>query len=79
MEVLYIEQDASSEHRSCEVSGTEGCSELFLRKDQMEIMRVDASVVLTPLFGINVPASSEGIRFCTELLGTEANDHIELG
>ena len=79
MEVLYVEQDASSEHRSCEVSGTEECSELFLRKDQTEIMRVDVSVVLIPLFGIDVPASSEGIRFRAELPGTEANDHIELG
>ena len=79
MEVLYVKQDASSEHQSCEVSGTEGCSELFLCKDQMEIMRVDASVVLIPLFRIDVLASSEGIRFRAELPGTEANDHIELG
>ena len=37
------------------------------------------SVVLIPLFGIDVPASSEGIRFCTKLSGVETNDHVELG
>ena len=78
MEVLYVEQDASLEHWSCEVSGMEGCSELFLHKDQMEIMRVDISIVLIPLFGIDIPASSEGIRFRAKLPGMEANDHIEL-
>ena len=34
------------------------------------------SVVLIPLFGIDVLASSEGIRFRAELPRTEANDHI---
>ena len=79
MEVLYVKQDASLEHWSCKVSGTEGCSELFLCKDWPEIMRADTSIVLIPLFGIDIPASSEGIRFCAKLSRMEANDHIELG
>ena len=50
MEVLYVKQDTSLEHQSCKVSGTEGCSELFLCKDWPEIMRADVSVVLIPPF-----------------------------
>ena len=52
---------------------------MFLREDRSEIVGVDASVVLIPLFGIDIPASSEGIRFCAKLSGAETNDHVELG
>jgi hypothetical protein len=41
-------------------------------------MRVNLSVVLIPLFGIDVPASSKGIRFGSKFSGTETDDHIEL-
>ena len=37
------------------------------------------SVVLIPLFGVDVPASSEGIRLSSEVSGTEVNDKVELG
>ena len=79
MEVLYVKQDASLEHWGCKVSGVKGCSELFLCKDRLEIIRVDVSIVLLPLFGIDVPAPSEGIKFHAKLPRTEANNHIELG
>jgi hypothetical protein len=79
MEVLNVEQGASLEDRSCEVGCSEGRSELFLGENQLEVVRVDASVVLIPLFGVDVPASSEGIRLHAKLSGAETNDHIELG
>jgi hypothetical protein len=41
-------------------------------------MRVYSSVVLIPLFGIDVPASSEGIRFSTEFTRVETDDEVEL-
>jgi hypothetical protein len=31
-------------------------------------MRINPSIVLIPLFGVEVPASSKGIRFSTEFL-----------
>ena len=37
------------------------------------------SVVLIPLFGVDVPASSEGIRLSSEASGAETNDEVELG
>ena len=79
MEVLYVKQDASLEHWGCKVSGMEECSELFLCKDQLGIIRVDVSIVLIPHFGMGVLAPSEGIKFCAKLPRTEANNHIELG
>jgi hypothetical protein len=41
-------------------------------------MRVNLSIVLIPLFGIDVPASSKGIRFSSKFSGMEMDDHIEL-
>jgi hypothetical protein len=41
-------------------------------------MRVNLSIVLIPLFGIDVPASSKGIWFSSKFSGTETDDHIEL-
>ena len=42
-------------------------------------MRIDTSVVLIPLFGVDIPASSEGIRLSSEASGAETNDEVELG
>ena len=42
-------------------------------------MRIDASVVLISLFGVDVPASSEGIRLGSEASGSEMNNEVELG
>ena len=41
-------------------------------------MRIDASRVPIPLFGVDVPASSEGIRLSSEASG-RTNDRIKVG
>jgi hypothetical protein len=41
-------------------------------------MRVNLSIVLIPLFGTDIPASSKGIRFSSKFSRTETDDHIEL-
>ena len=79
VEGFHIEESASPEDWSCEVGCSEGCSELLLHEYGAEIMRVDVSVVLIPLFGIDVPAPSEGIRLRAKSSRTEVDDHIELG
>jgi len=79
VEGFHIEESASPEDWSCKVGCLEGCSELLLRDYGAEIMRVDTSIVLIPLFGIDIPASSEGIRFHAKSSRTETDDHIELG
>ena len=42
-------------------------------------MQIDASVVLIPLFGVDVPASSEGVRLSSKASGAETNNEVELG
>ena len=42
-------------------------------------MRIGASIVLIPLFGVDIPASSEGIRLSSEVSGVEMNNKVELG
>jgi hypothetical protein len=41
-------------------------------------MRVNLSIVLIPLFGIDVPASSKGIQFSSKFSRMEMDDHVEL-
>jgi hypothetical protein len=41
-------------------------------------MGVNSSVVLIPLFGIDVPASSKGIWFSSKFYGTETYEEVEL-
>jgi hypothetical protein len=41
-------------------------------------MRINLSIVLIPLFGIDVPTSSEGIRFSSKFSGLETDDEVKL-
>ena len=45
---------------------------------QAKILWVDSGEALIPLFGVDVPSSSQGIGFSTEFPGSEMNDQIEL-
>ena len=45
----------------------------------MEVVQIDVSIVLIPLFGVDVPVSSEGIRLSSEASRVEANNEVELG
>ena len=44
-----------------------------------KVVQIDGGVVASRLFRVDVPSSSQGIRFCTEVTGMEADDEIELG
>ena len=41
-------------------------------------MWIDVSIVLIPLFGVDVPVSSEGIRLSSKASRAEVNDKVEL-
>ena len=45
---------------------------------QAKILWVDSGKALIPLFGVDVPSSSQGVGFSTEFPGSEMNDQIEL-
>jgi len=55
-----------------------GCK-LFLSEDGLEVVRVDCGVASISPFRIDVPLSSESIRFCAEMTRVEPDDKVELG
>ena len=44
----------------------------------MEVVWIDMSIVLIPLFEVDVPVSSEGIRLSTEVSRAEVDNEVEL-
>jgi len=50
-----------------------------LSEDGLEVVRVDCGVASISPFRIDVPSSSESIRFHAETTRAEPNDKIELG
>ena len=55
-----------------------GCK-LFLSEDGLEVVRVDYSIASISPFRVDVPSSSESIRFCAKTTRAEPDDKIELG
>jgi len=53
--------------------------ELFLSEHQPKILGVNLGIATIPLFGVDVPSSSESVRLGTEFSGMETNDKIKLG
>jgi len=49
-----------------------------LSEDGLEVMRVDCGVASIPPFRIDIPSSSESIRFCAEMTRAEPDDKVEL-
>ena len=56
-----------------------GGSKLFLSEDRLEVIRVNCSIASILPFRIDVPSSSESIRFCAETTRVEPDDKVELG
>ena len=52
---------------------------MFLSEDGLEVMRVDCGIASIPPFRIDIPSSSESIRFCAEPTRAEPDDKVELG
>jgi len=50
-----------------------------LSENGLEVVRVDCGIASIPSFRINIPLSSESIRFCAEMTRVEPNDKVELG
>jgi len=67
------------ERREKKDSGSYRGCKLFLSEDGLEVMRVDCGVASIPPFRIDVPSSSESIRFSAEMTRTEPDNKVELG
>ena len=52
---------------------------MFLGEHWFEVVRIYTSVVPIPLFWVNIPMASEGIRLCSEVSRVEADGDVELG
>jgi len=79
VELFHIDEDGSMDCWSKENGCPEGGRELFLGEHGLEVVWVDLSVVPIPLFWVDIPASSEGIRFSSEASRVEADGEVELG
>jgi len=55
-----------------------GIRELFLSEHQPKILGVNLGIATIPLFGVDVPLSSESVRLDTKFSGMETNDKIKL-
>ena len=52
---------------------------MFLGEHWFEVVQIYASIVPIPLFLVDVPMASEGIRLCSEASRAEADGKVELG
>ena len=51
---------------------------MFLHEHGLEVSRIYAGIITSPLFRIDVPSSIKSIRFGTKVSGMEADDEVEL-
>src|ERR1700731_999473 len=65
--------------QACNVMKLRGMRSIVRHKHWSEVLRIDAGVVAIPLFGIDVPTSSQCIGFHSEPTGAESDHQIELG
>ena len=52
---------------------------MLLGEHWFEVVQIYASVVPIPLFWVDVPTASEGIRLCSKASRVEADGEVELG
>ena len=52
---------------------------MFLSEDKLEVVRVDCRIASIPLFRIDIPSSSESVRFGVKITRIEPDDKVELG
>ena len=62
-----------SDHARCPKANIK----LFLGEDRTEIVGVNGGIIVSPLFRVDVPSSSQGIWFRAKVPGMETDDEIE--
>ena len=51
---------------------------MFISKNWMEIVRIYGGIVAAPLLRVDIPSSSQSIRFGSKSAGAETDDEVEL-
>ena len=56
----------------------EGGCKLFVNEHRSEIVRINSCIIPFPLFRVDIPLSSQCVRFVSEFTGLETNYEVEL-
>ena len=51
---------------------------MFLHEHGLEVSRIYAGIITSPLFRVDIPSSSKSVKFGAEVSGTETDDEVEL-
>ena len=78
MKFLGVQNDCGAEDGDREECCLEGGCQLFLHEHGLEVSRIYAGVIASPLFRIDIPSSSKSIGVGTESSETEMDDEVEL-
>jgi len=65
------------EKKDC--SSYRGCKLFLSEEDRFEVIRVDCGIASIPPFRIDIPSSSESIRFSAEITRAEPDNKVKLG
>ena len=80
VEDLHVSStDGSKRLNSEHVRSTQTHSQLLLGKDGAKIVRINRGIITSPLFRVDIPSSSESIRFGTQMARMETDNKIEGG
>ena len=78
VESLGVHDNARTECRNIGRSSSERRGELLLGKDRATVLRIYSTIGVISLFRVDVPLSSQCVRFRAEPTGSEPNSQIEL-
>ena len=79
MELFLVHDYCCMENRICQFSCTEQVSQLFISEYRMKIVRIDSSIIAISPFRVDIPSSSQRVRFHTKLPRVEMNNEVEPG
>lgn len=79
MELFGVEDSHASEYWVVHLGSPKRGGQLFGGENGAKVLRINTGIVVTSLFKIDVPSSSQGVRFGAETSGTEADDHVKGG
>ena len=78
MEMLDIHKCTGSENRGLQTGCMKQVQELFSCEHWSEVLWIHSGEAPMPLFGVDVPSSSQGIGLSTKLTRSEGDNQIEL-
>ena len=78
VKLLDVHDGNSSEDRDIERGCLKGQCQFLISKNWMEIVRIYGGIVTASLLRVDVPLSSQSIRFGSESARAETDDKVEL-